>query len=100
MQNRPKRAVQPNCILHIWDSHPRYCFALAKQQNRPDAGPLQIQFEQFGGKVFRAIPLTFSDRVWSTLATSIVLRAGEAFRFFKRRKTAGQANRQVEIQMR
>jgi Ca2+-transporting ATPase len=50
----------------------------------------QVLVVQFGGKVFRAIPLTFSDWVWITLATSIVLWAGETFRFFKRRKTARQ----------
>ena len=55
----------------------------------------QVLVVQFGGKVFRAIPLTFSDWVWITLATSIVLWAGETFRFFKRRKTAGQENHQI-----
>ncbi|MEI8247371.1 MAG: calcium-translocating P-type ATPase, PMCA-type [Lentisphaerota bacterium] len=46
----------------------------------------QVLVVQFGGKVFRAIPLTFSDWALITLATSIVLLAGEFFRFLKRRK--------------
>jgi Ca2+-transporting ATPase len=48
---------------------------------------------QFGGKVFRTVPLTVSDWALITLATSIVLWTGETFRFFKRRKIAGHATR-------
>ena len=46
----------------------------------------QVLVVQFGGKVFRAIPLTFSDWALITLATSVVLLAGEILRFLKRRK--------------
>ncbi len=50
----------------------------------------QLLVTQFGGKVFRTVPLKVSDWILITLATSVVLWAGEIFRFFKRRQIAEQ----------
>ncbi len=52
----------------------------------------QVLVAQFGGKVFRTIPLTFSDWVLITFATSTVLWTGEVFRFLRRRKIREKAN--------
>ena len=46
----------------------------------------QILVVNFGGSVFRTIPLTWSEWIWITLATSLVLWVGEIFRAFKRMK--------------
>ena len=50
----------------------------------------QVLVVQFGGKVFRAIPLRLTDWIFITLATSVVLIAGEIFRYFKRKELAEQ----------
>ena len=46
----------------------------------------QILVVNFGGSVFRTIPLTWVEWIWITLATSLVLWVGEIFRAFKRMK--------------
>lgn len=50
----------------------------------------QVLVVQFSGKEFRAIPLKLTDWVFITLATSVVLIAGEIFRYFKRKELAEQ----------
>jgi Ca2+-transporting ATPase len=45
----------------------------------------QVLVSQFGGKVFRTVPLSVNDWIWISLASSMVLWTGEVFRFFKRR---------------
>ena len=46
----------------------------------------QVLVVNFGGSVFRTIPLTWTEWIWITLATSLVLWVGEIFRAFKRMK--------------
>lgn len=44
----------------------------------------QVLIIQFGGNVFRTVPLSFTDWVWITFGTSAVLLVGEILRFINR----------------
>ena len=46
----------------------------------------QVLVVNFGGSVFRTVPLTWGEWMGITLATSVVLWVGEIFRAFKRMK--------------
>ena len=46
----------------------------------------QILVVNFGGSVFRTVPLSWTEWIWITAATSLVLWVGEIFRAIKRRK--------------
>ncbi|MDJ0657918.1 MAG: calcium-translocating P-type ATPase, PMCA-type [Crocosphaera sp.] len=47
----------------------------------------QIFIVQWGGKIFRTVPLSWRDWLWIILGTSIVLWIGELWRFILRKKT-------------
>lgn len=46
----------------------------------------QILVVNFGGSVFRTVPLSWTEWIWITAATSLVLWVGEIFRAIKRYK--------------
>ena len=46
----------------------------------------QILIIQFGGSIFRTVPMSLTDWVAIIGATSIVLWVGEAWRFFQRQQ--------------
>jgi Ca2+-transporting ATPase len=46
----------------------------------------QVLIVQFGGEVFRTVPLSFGHWFLITLATSTVLWAGELVRYLRRSK--------------
>ena len=46
----------------------------------------QILVVNFGGSVFRTVPLSWTEWIWITVSTSLVLWVGEIFRAIKRRK--------------
>jgi Ca2+-transporting ATPase len=45
----------------------------------------QILIIQFGGNIFRTVPLSISDWLWIISSTSIILWIGEIYRYFQRR---------------
>jgi len=45
----------------------------------------QLLIVEFGGELFRTVPLTFRDWMLVIAGTSVVLWIGETVRFFKRR---------------
>jgi len=45
----------------------------------------QLLIVEFGGELFRTVPLTFRDWILVIAVTSVVLWIGETVRFFKRR---------------
>jgi Ca2+-transporting ATPase len=47
---------------------------------------LQIAIVQFGGEVFRTVPLSLRDWIYVTAATSVVLWIGEIDRGIRRYK--------------
>ncbi len=47
----------------------------------------QICIVQWGGKIFRTVPLSWKDWLWIILGTSLVLWIGELWRFFLRKRT-------------
>ncbi|MDJ0730061.1 MAG: calcium-translocating P-type ATPase, PMCA-type [Crocosphaera sp.] len=47
----------------------------------------QILIVQWGGKIFRTVPLSWGDWLWIILGTSMVLWIGEFGRFFRRKRT-------------
>ncbi|EAZ88510.1 putative calcium-transporting ATPase [Crocosphaera chwakensis CCY0110] len=51
----------------------------------------QIFIVQWGGKIFRTVPLTLKDWLWIILGTSLVLWIGELWRFFLRTRTDNTA---------
>lgn len=53
----------------------------------------QILIVQFGGRVFRTVPLSFRDWIFIILGTSSVLWVGEAFRFVKKRTSSSPLSR-------
>jgi Ca2+-transporting ATPase len=45
----------------------------------------QILIIQFGGNIFRTVPLSISDWLWIISSTSIILWIGEIYRYFQRK---------------
>ncbi|HEY5996153.1 MAG TPA: calcium-translocating P-type ATPase, PMCA-type, partial [Candidatus Deferrimicrobiaceae bacterium] len=90
-------------LLQFWNLFNARCFGLTHSalsglgRNRAFlliAGTIlvgQILVTQVGGSVFRTVPLSLADWAGLMAATSVLLWAGEARRFFARRSRAGRS---------
>ena len=76
MFNARALGFKHSSLKSIWENH-GFMVIL------PTIVLIQFLIVQFGGFMFRTTPLTFSDWLICILATSIVLWAGEIYRFFK-----------------